>query len=99
MIPSLALSRRKFVKLATAVGASILSVPRSVAAGKAPERFSPDEALHELIAGNERFANGRPNNPRRTPADFRQLAEGQYPFAAIISCADSRVAPEILFDV
>jgi carbonic anhydrase len=37
-------------------------------------------------------------NPRRTPADFRQLAEGQHPFAAIVSCADSRVSPEILFD-
>src|SRR4051812_12258859 len=106
MILSLTLSRRKFVKLAAVVGASILGVlrvvaaePRAGAAGKAPARFSTDEALHELMAGNERFSSGRPNNPRRTPADFRQLVEGQYPFAAIISCADSRVAPEILFDV
>jgi carbonic anhydrase len=101
-----ALSRRHFVKVATAVAASILGVvraiaaePRAAAASKAPSRPNADEALRELLAGNERFANGRPNSPRRSPADFRQLAEGQYPFATIISCADSRVAPEILFDV
>jgi carbonic anhydrase len=106
MIPSLALSRRKFVNLATAVAASILGLlrfaaaePRAEAAGKASARFSPDEALHELLAGNERFANGRPSSPRRTPADFRQLSESQHPFATIIGCADSRVASEILFDV
>jgi carbonic anhydrase len=52
-----------------------------------------------LLAGNERFAEGRPNSPRRSPADFRQLAEGQHPFAMVIGCADSRVPPEILFDV
>lgn len=106
MILLLAVSRRHFVKVVTAVGASIVGVlrivaaePRSGAAKSAAARPSPDEALRELLAGNERFANGRPNSPRRTPADFRQLAEGQHPFATIISCADSRVAPEILFDV
>ena len=36
---------------------------------------------------------------RETPADFRGLAAAQYPEAVIISCSDSRVAPEILFDV
>lgn len=101
-------SRRQFVKISAAVGASISGVlklasaePRggSTKSSISPVRRSPDEALHELIAGNERFASGRPSNPRRSPADFRQVAEGQYPFAAILSCADSRVAPEILFDV
>ena len=106
MILLLALSRRHFVKVATAVGASVLGVLRIVAAEphagalkNAPARLNPDEALRELLAGNERFAGGRPNSPRRSPADFRQLAEGQHPFAMIIGCADSRVAPEILFDV
>src|SRR4051812_32037844 len=106
MIPLLALSRRQFVKIAAAVGASIVSVmriaaaePHAGAAKNAPARPKPEEALRELMAGNERFAAGRPSSPRRSPADYRQLAEGQYPFATIISCADSRVAPEILFDV
>jgi carbonic anhydrase len=68
-------------------------------AKKAPVRLNPDEALRELLAGNERFVSGRPSSPRRSPADFRQLSEGQHPFAVIVGCADSRVAPEILFDV
>jgi carbonic anhydrase len=106
MIFLLTLSRRHFVKAASAVAVSIFGLlrinaaaPRSGAASKSPAKLNPDEALRELLAGNERFASGRPNSPRRTPADFRQLAEGQFPFAAILSCADSRVAPEILFDV
>lgn len=101
-----AVSRRRFVKLVTALGASVLGVLRLAAAetgggsdNRRAARLNPDEALRELMAGNERFAAGRPKSPRRTPADFRQLAEGQYPFAAILGCADSRVAPEILFDV
>src|SRR3954452_15769177 len=105
MIFLLTLSRRHFAKLVTAIGASVLGMLRAVAAepraggSKALLRPSADEALRELMAGNERFASGRPNSPRRSPADFRQLAEGQYPIAMIIGCADSRVAPEILFDV
>jgi carbonic anhydrase len=100
-----ALSRRQFVKLFSVAGASVLGVLRLSAAepgagsGQMPARPSPDEALRELLSGNARFAAGRPNSPRRSPADFSQLAEGQYPFAAILGCADSRVAPEILFDV
>ncbi len=42
---------------------------------------------------------GAPASPRRSPEDFRGLADSQYPEAVIVSCADSRVAPEILFDV
>jgi carbonic anhydrase len=106
MILLFALSRRQFVKVATTVAASVLGLlriaaadPRAGATKNAPARLNPDEALRELLAGNERFASGRPNSPRRSPADFRQLAEGQHPFAMIIGCADSRVAPEILFDV
>ncbi len=63
------------------------------------ELINADEALHKLLEGNERFLKGQPANPRRSPEDFRGLAEAQYPKAVIVSCADSRVAPEILFDV
>jgi carbonic anhydrase len=100
-----ALSRRHFVKLAVGAGASVLSVlrltaaePRAGATKGTPARPNADEALRELLAGNARFAGGRANSPRRTPADFRQLAEAQHPFATIVGCADSRVAAEILFD-
>jgi carbonic anhydrase len=106
MTPDFGLSRRQFVKLMSVAGTAGLSVsglasaaePRE-GAGHRPIRPDAEEALRELLAGKERFANGRTVSPRRTPKDFRELAEGQYPFAAIVSCADSRVAPEILFDV
>ncbi len=101
-----ALTRRQFVKGASLVGASTLGIlrmasaePHSSSSRSTPARRSSEEALHELMTGNERFASGRAHSPRRSPAEFRQLAESQHPFAAILSCADSRVAPEILFDV
>jgi carbonic anhydrase len=85
-------SRREFVRFAaTGLG---------LAAAKAYSKDrTADEALHDLIRGNERFAKGQPTGLRRRPEDFRALAEGQYPGAVIVSCSDSRVAPEILFDV
>jgi carbonic anhydrase len=85
-------SRREFVKFA----AASLGLAATVGYGKTR---SADEALRDLIAGNQRFANGKASAPRRRPEDFGALAEAQYPEAVIVSCADSRVAPEILFDV
>lgn len=57
-----------------------------------------DEALKDLMAGNDRFVAGKPLNPRQSPADFSRLALGQAPDAVIVGCSDSRVSPEILFD-
>ena len=61
-------------------------------------RRTPDEALRSVLDGNERFVRGRAEGPRRRPEDFAPLAEGQRPSAVIVSCADSRVPPEIVFD-
>jgi carbonic anhydrase len=85
-------SRREFVRFAaTGIG---LAAARAYSKDR-----NADEALRDLIRGNERFSKGQITGPRRRPEDFRALAEGQYPEAVIVSCADSRVAPEILFDV
>jgi carbonic anhydrase len=54
--------------------------------------------LEKLLEGNKRFIEGKPLHPRRTPKDFMALSEGQAPLAVIIGCADSRVAPELVFD-
>lgn len=58
-----------------------------------------DEVLAELLAGNERFVKGKLRHPRRTPDAFRAIAKAQDPVAVIVACADSRVAPELLFDM
>ena len=55
-------------------------------------------ALQSLKAGNERFVTGN-LLPKDTYADDRKaLCEGQHPFAVVLCCSDSRVAPEIIFD-
>jgi carbonic anhydrase len=59
----------------------------------------PDAVLKQLIEGNARFASGAAHSPRRNPDDFRAVAEGQAPLAVIVACADSRVSPELLFDM
>jgi carbonic anhydrase len=58
---------------------------------------TPDEALAELKAGNERYVTGR-NLHHDFGSERAALAVSQHPFAIIFSCADSRVAPELAFD-
>lgn len=52
-----------------------------------------------LIEGNWRFMNGIPMGLNRTPLRRRELVRGQRPFAAILGCSDSRIPPELVFDV
>jgi carbonic anhydrase len=68
--------------------------------GNAPDGsgLTPDEALAKLMEGNQRFVARRRLNPRQDVARITEVAAGQAPFAAILSCADSRVVPEITFD-
>jgi len=96
-------SRRSFlVSSGATLLASTLSGNTALAAfadGPAPaQTVSSDEALHRLIEGNKRFVDGQITHPGRTPDDFKPLAAGQFPIAAIVCCADARVTPEILFD-
>lgn len=60
--------------------------------------MTPDQALEKLMAGNQRFLTNKRENPHQTPERIKEVAQSQKPFAAILGCADSRVAPEILFD-
>ena len=57
-----------------------------------------DEALERLKQGNERFRNGMSDGAGRAGSYLDGLADRQTPFAVILSCSDSRVPPEILFD-
>jgi carbonic anhydrase len=61
--------------------------------------MSPDEVLRRLIEGNERFAGDRAANPAPNLKDLRQrTAAKQEPFATVLSCVDSRVPVELVFD-
>ena len=58
---------------------------------------TPARALEMLKEGNVRFASGRALH-RDLPAKIKLAAPGQYPFAAVISCMDSRAPTEVIFD-
>jgi carbonic anhydrase len=54
--------------------------------------------LDKLKAGNEKFVSGHPIHPDETLSRIRELKKGQSPFVVIVSCSDSRVPPELIFD-
>lgn len=57
-----------------------------------------DQAMTNLQKGNERFVKGKPKVWDSGAAKREHLAAGQTPYACIISCSDSRVPPEQIFD-
>jgi carbonic anhydrase len=60
---------------------------------------APQDALDRLLEGNERFVSGRSSHDERIDEKRRlEVAGQQHPFAAVVACADSRVAPEHIFD-
>ncbi len=58
-----------------------------------------EEALELLRQGNERFASGTTKHPNQDSPRRAELMKGQNPFAVVITCSDSRVVPELIFDV
>lgn len=93
-----ALARRRF--LALGAGASLAG-----AAGVIPQRaraqtaLSPDDALGRLMAGNTRYVADDLTSFKDDLAILKaDTVEKQEPFAAVLSCADSRVPVEIIFD-
>jgi carbonic anhydrase len=91
-----ALSRRRLVLasaglLAAAPLAEMAQAQPVAAAG------TPEAALNLLIEGNARYVANQPRE-RDFSAGRASRAQGQAPFAAILGCADSRVAPELAFD-
>jgi len=94
--------RRTVLKLGATAAAGLGSVSHALAQiGRAPPKpenvLSPDAALDRLMKGNARYVEGVSKrhdfNHEREP-----LRTGQNPFAGILSCADSRIAPEYCFD-
>ena len=61
-------------------------------------RYTADEALARLMAGNERFLRGEARFPTIQKEILANLAKGQHPYATIVGCSDSRVPPELIFD-
>jgi carbonic anhydrase len=58
----------------------------------------PDEALNRLKDGHARFVADRPAARHTSMKQLVKLAHEQHPFAVVLTCADSRVGPELVFD-
>lgn len=91
-------TRRRFLGGAAALAALVSGAPVLAKDSPLPDnRIGPDAALKRLLQGNARYASGR-----STQRDFSvgrvARSSGQRPFAAILSCADSRISPELAFD-
>jgi len=96
--------RRRFLQTALS-SAAIAAVARAGIELAVPEpldaqtKLSPDASFQKLLAGNERFASGKLSS---TSEDLRamrdQTRDKQEPFAAVLSCSDSRVPVELIFD-
>lgn len=64
----------------------------------ANQHLTPGQAWARLEAGNRHWADGRPERPNQDAGRRSEVAQRQDPFAVIVSCIDSRVPPETVFD-
>ena len=62
------------------------------------EHCDPQDVVHELKNGLQRFLAGQSAHPHATVARRHQLAGGQHPQVAVLTCSDSRVPVEVIFD-
>ncbi len=68
------------------------------APASAPAGLNPKAALSKLVTGNARYARNESIHPSQTATQRTRVAKEQHPFAVIVACSDSRVAPELIFD-
>ncbi len=105
------IARRKLLKFgAVALGTGVASklIDSSTKKATAKETLialeqldrnsTPDRVLEELIAGNKRFVENRTEAPNQNYIRLKEVSTGQKPLVSILSCADSRVPIEIIFD-
>jgi carbonic anhydrase len=99
------LSRRNFIRLSSLAAAATVAGCQPVRREAAtqtltaePPVTNADEALQRLLEGNQRYVSNGTVGPNQGERRRVELVQGQYPFATILDCADSRVPPELVFD-
>lgn len=103
------IGRRALMKVACAGGIGVAATmtnfpwyvqPALADSTNAPQStsLSPDAALQRLLDGNDRFVGQKRKYPNQSLARLRDVAFAQHPFVTLLTCADSRVPCEIIFD-
>ncbi|MFE1748275.1 carbonic anhydrase [Coleofasciculus sp. H7-2] len=101
------MGRRNFLNLtgtggialmAAVTGSAFWGVQANRAIAATLEPSNPDAALKRLMEGNQRFVQHKGKHPDQSEERIKEVAQAQHPFATLLTCADSRVPPEILFD-
>ncbi|TWJ19412.1 carbonic anhydrase [Geobacter argillaceus] len=87
--------RKKILVGFVVIGSLVLSGALALGSGAG----TADEALQKLLEGNKRYVEQQMTGQKLSDAHTREtLATSQHPYAIILSCSDSRVPPEIVFD-
>lgn len=80
---------------------ALTAVSMLLLTGFADDKFpgvAPDTALKVISEGNKRFVAGTPERPNQTPAHRAKVALKQTPHTVVVTCSDSRLSPELIFD-
>jgi carbonic anhydrase len=95
--------RRQFLQLGTATALGLLAGVSDLLGNVKPVQAAtlqttPDGALQKLMEGNQRYVEHLMRRPHQSQARLQEVSQSQHPFVTILSCADSRVLPEMIFD-
>jgi len=92
-------NKKVFKRCAAVLGVVTLVAGMAFASSGSAPTVSPDEALQKLMDGNQRYVENHMTGSKLCDLPTRSgLAKSQHPYAIILSCSDSRVPPEIIFD-
>ncbi|MGA2065415.1 MAG: carbonic anhydrase [Thermoguttaceae bacterium] len=89
---------RTFPRALACAASALLLWMAACAWGADPANVSADEAIGRLKDGNQRFAAGKATHDHQGAERRIEVAKGQKPLAIVVSCSDSRVGPEVVFD-
>ncbi|WP_199444096.1 carbonic anhydrase [Umezawaea beigongshangensis] len=98
------LTRRSLFGLTAGAAATIAGTGAVASASTESARdprateLTAEQAWRTLAEGNARFVSGHQRHPHESLRWRESLVDGQHPFAVVLGCADSRVAPELVFD-
>ena len=76
----------------------MLSGVAAVATAATTAAKGPVNGVARLMDGNARYTSGKAKHPNQDRVRLTEVAKGQSPFAIVVSCSDSRVPPEVVFD-